>query len=198
MSLPDNRSSAEKSSSFTQETGYALRIIDGDQDGGTIYEAIVLSESTQKPSLTIDSNQIIALSEGNPTGGQVMPVGDIVITASGTYQTYLKVGTAYLYQIQSLMWSYSETSSCNVQSARVQYGAGGTAYYINTLEIAQYAYSHVIESYVNYPSEGTLYSNFNNPCPYAIDIAVSSAPGSGGGMYFNCEVTIDGRSYSWH
>lgn len=100
---------------------------------------------------------------GNSTGGQVTPLKNIVIMASGTYRTYLKVKTAYD---------------------------------INTLEIAQYTYSHVIESYGNYPSEGTRYSNFNNPCPYAIDIAVGSTPGSGGGMYFNCEVTIDGRSYS--
>lgn len=60
-----------------------------------------------------------------------------------------------------------------------------TAYDINTLEIAQYTYSHVIESYGNYPSEGTRYSNFNNPCPYAIDIGRRQHSRQRRGMYFN-------------
>ena len=187
-----------RESNTIQDSGYAIRIIEQNGNEGIIYEATILSSDAGETLKTINTEAVIAMSNGNPTGSQVMPVGNIVVSASGSYQTYLKQGVAYLYQIQTLTWSYSKNSSCTVNSATVRYGAGGTAYSLPSLTLTHYGYSHEITSSVTSPIEGRSYFNNTSPCPYAIDIAVSSSPGSGGGMYFSCDVYIDGVRYTWH
>ena len=121
-----------------------------------------------------------------------MPVGNIVVSASGSYQTYLKQGLGNLYQIQTLLWSYSKNASCTVNSVTVSYGTAGTAYSIPSLDLTHYSYSHVITSDIASPSEGYTYFKDSTPCPFAVDIAVSSSSGSMGGMYFSCYAYIDG------
>lgn len=188
-----------KSSNYsTQKSGYALRVTEQIGNEGIIYEVVILEPDEDKPGYTINSDVATAVSNGNPVGSQTMPVGNIVVTASGSYQTYLKQGLGNLYQIQTLLWSYSKNASCTVNSVTVSYGAAGTAYSVPSLDLTHYSYSHVITSDIASPSEGYTYFKDSTPCPFAVDIAVSSSSGSMGGMYFSCYAYIDGVRHTWH
>lgn len=173
---------------------YKIQVIDQKGNSGTIYEALILKED-ENGQYVVDNDTTLLTAVGDPIGGQVIGLGDIVITTTGSFFTYLIPGTAYVYQITDLYWSYTKSSPCTVNSAVVKYGVGGTAYNIYTLQFVQYSYGYTINSNVISPVANTTYSNTYSPCPYAVDIAVSSSSGSGGGMYFTCDVNINGTPY---
>ena len=186
--------SAKNKTSYTEVTGYALRVVEETGNQGEIYETLILKENGDG-QYTIDNDSVELLRSNGPTSGESNQFGDIVISTYGNYTRITIPTLGDTYQITSLTWSYYKNSPCNVDSAYVSYGVSGSAYYPSTLQFAEYGYNYEIHSNVLNPVEYTPYANSYNPCPYTVDIGVSGGPGSGGGMYFSYSIYIYGEYY---
>ncbi len=177
--------------SAVDESGYVLRVIEQDEDQTLIHNFLFLKENGNG-EIVIDSERAenIFRSDG-PNPGGTAPLGNITVQATVSYGTYVipTVGTAY--RPTGLTWAFSGGST-GVSYINVECSTSGTAYNYSTYAKIKDGYFHQIRCSTSGPLENQPYSNYNNPCPYAIDLA------TGGGMTVDFYATINGKSYFYN
>ena len=175
-------------SNFMSESGYALRIIEQDGNEIFVHHFLFLIED-ENGECVIDSERAKSLMRSDdPNPGGTASLGSIIVQATTSYSTYVIPTVATAYRPTGITWAYSG-SSTGVSYINVEYSTSGTAYNYSTYAKVQDGYFHQIRCSASAPLANQPYSNFNNPSPYAIDIA------TGGGMTVDYYATINGRSY---
>lgn len=183
--------SLTKATKTENEAGYALQLIEQGNNEVLVHSFLFLKEN-EDGEYTIDSERAESiLRSDNPNPGGSAPLGSITVQATVSYGTYIIPATATAYRPTGLTWAYSG-SSTGVSYINVECSTSGTAFNYTTYAKIQDGYLHQMRCSVSAPLANQPYSNYNNPCPYAVDLA------PGGGMTVDFYATINGRSYFYN